>query len=414
MATINHLTGKASTANAASYATDAFTPTAGALLCVLFTTTDSSIITPPLSCSDGTTFTKITLNAGDSTRIAYAYIANAVSNAVSQTITVDTSADNATGCIIEVFEIVGLSKVGSAAIRQSKNGSDASGDWSLAFSSSCLTDNPTVIFVSFQSGAFNTPSGWTQRANDNYATPTAEVYYWSRDSGFTSTTISVTASGSASGTTEIILLEFDASSAAIDATLTATEAADTLSAAGQLAIAGTVTVTEAADILTAQATIAQAPVTGSVNATEAADTLSGSGVQERQGSLSVTEAVDTLGSFGSTLSGRVGGLDATEAADTLTSAAVLPIGGTLAKTEAADTLISAAVLPIGATLSRTETADTLNSFGSRTRTATLAQSETADTLDSSGILTDFAPGSFGLARAKSTAGATTRARATAA
>lgn len=63
---------------------------------------------------------------------------------------------------------------------------------------------------------------------------------------------------------------------AISATVTATEAADTLTATGTLALKGSTTATEAADTLTSTATVTGglSPISGSVTATEAADTLS--------------------------------------------------------------------------------------------------------------------------------------------
>lgn len=63
---------------------------------------------------------------------------------------------------------------------------------------------------------------------------------------------------------------------AVSATVTATEAADTLTATANLALKGSTTATEAADTLTATATLTggAGAISGSVTATEAADTLS--------------------------------------------------------------------------------------------------------------------------------------------
>lgn len=193
------------TTGANSYTTPSFTPTAGALICVLVAATGATPTS--LSSSAGLTFSTITSSGFN--RASKAFIATGTASAVSQTITANFSV-SATGCIIEVLELTGLFKTGSSAVRQSNTGNDSSGAFTAAWGSACLTGNPVIIFASNSLGAYSTPSGWTLGDSATYATPTTNAYYYYRASGFTGTSQVVSNSGTVQDT-EWLVVEFDAS-----------------------------------------------------------------------------------------------------------------------------------------------------------------------------------------------------------
>lgn len=213
MAAINHLTSLASSTNTTSYTTPSFTPTAGALVVALVFVSGSVLAGATLSDSLGGSFAKKTnANGGMSGDMAYIFAGAAGATASSQTITFDCTGDAATGCIIEVFEITGMSRFGTDAVRQSKfTTSQANDSITLAFDASCLTGNPTIAVGINQGGSYTTVTGWTLKNNTGYVTPTRNLYYYGRDSGFTGTSVTINASSSNDGIA--FLAEFDTSAA---------------------------------------------------------------------------------------------------------------------------------------------------------------------------------------------------------
>ena len=215
MAAVTGVISTTSTANASSYASGSFTPALGDLL-VVFVQASATVAAGTLTSSrTGFTFSKVTsaLNATDT---IYCFVANQlVTEAVSQTVTFDCTGDAATGAIIQIAAVSGISKFGNpaASVRQSAvSDNQASGGTPAAtFGSSCLTGNPTLGVVGNDSNpaGLTAPTSWTERDDTGYGTPTSGAEYVSRDSGFTGTTITW---GSTSATAfGVVIIEIDAS-----------------------------------------------------------------------------------------------------------------------------------------------------------------------------------------------------------
>lgn len=143
--------------------------------------------------------------------------------------------------------------------------------------------------------------------------------------------------------------------------------------------AATVSVTEAADTLSSVATVA---TNASLSATEAADTLAASSAAAIRASLAATEAADTMSASGtvSTVAGPSASLSATEAADTQVSAGTVAVVASLSATESADTMSGVAQIQISASFSATEEADTFSGAASSggALTASFAATEEDD------------------------------------
>lgn len=195
MATPIFLIGTADDGNTPN-TTGSFTPTAGSLMFV-FVFGSGTVENPAtITNSNGITFTQIgsftNVNSGGGA--LYMFVANATSNAASQTITFQP-VDTATATMIFVYEVTGMSKVGSAAVRQSATnaenvGADTTPD--ATFASSCLTDNVTLgcaIVVTTTPAALTPPTNWTEPAGGDIGTTApafgGEVCH--RASGFTGT-----------------------------------------------------------------------------------------------------------------------------------------------------------------------------------------------------------------------------------
>lgn len=195
MATCTHKVGTANTA-ATPATSGAFTPAVGDLLivfCIASGTVDNTY-----TCSSsigGFTFTQITkaTYAASANRI-FAFVANAlVTSATSQTVTITAVADQATGTVIFVNSVAGMTKTGLTAIRQSTFQDDqgAGGTPTPVFASACLTGNPTLGTVGNNSNpaGMTTPTGWAEQSDLGYITPTTGGEYVTRDSGFTGTSV---------------------------------------------------------------------------------------------------------------------------------------------------------------------------------------------------------------------------------
>ena len=192
-----------------SLASSAFTPAASDLLVVLVTAT-GTVATGSVSNSAGLTFTLVTseVRTGDT---CYVFVADSLAAATSQTCTFDCSSDAATGIIISVARISGMSLAGSSSIRQFAKANNAGTTTPEAtFASSALTGNPTIAFVANATNpaGMTPPTSWTERVDTGFATPNQGLEYASRDSGFTGTVVTW---GSVSSAHREIIVEFEAS-----------------------------------------------------------------------------------------------------------------------------------------------------------------------------------------------------------
>jgi hypothetical protein len=116
----------------------------------------------------------------------------------------------------------------------------------------------------------------------------------------------------------------------------------------------------------------------SLSVTEAGDSLSSAGTVAIKAAAAITEADDSVSSAGAL---RISAQAAiTTAGDTLSSAGVLPIVGAGAIGEAGDSLVSAARLALIAAAAITEADDSLSAFGCDPIEADLSVTEADDTL----------------------------------
>jgi hypothetical protein len=222
MAACTHAVATADTGNTPN-ASGAFTPAVGDLL-IVFVLASATVENPGALTSSvgGFTFTQAARVAyGGSTHTGYCFVSDAlVSSAISQTVTFDP-VDPANGTVIFVCRVSGISKTGATAIRQSITrpnvgaGTDTTPD--VTFGASCLTGNPTLVFICMDNGATSAnitePTGWAEAADTGYLTPNMGAEYATRDSGFTGTNV-------AWGST--IALAWGAIGVEIDASATAT------------------------------------------------------------------------------------------------------------------------------------------------------------------------------------------------
>jgi hypothetical protein len=202
------------TAQATSYASNAFTPAAGDLL-VVFVTASGTGDPGTMTDSQGLGFTKIagTAYAGNANTV-YVFVSNSFASASSMTVTFDCTGDSATGCVLQVARVSGMSRTGASAVLQSAVAKATGGTIPAAtFAAAVETGNPTLGLVGNISNpaALTPPTSWTEQDDTGYFTPTTGAEYVSRNSGFTGTTITWgAASASAHGE---VIVELDTSAA---------------------------------------------------------------------------------------------------------------------------------------------------------------------------------------------------------
>jgi hypothetical protein len=215
-ATVTHRVSTAVTTNATSYTSGAFTPAANDLIGVFFTVTGQvNACTMTDTQSLGMTMVRRATQAS-SVDTAYLFVAKALAGAVSTTVTaVCTGGATPTGSVLQVFTVSGMTRLGSAAIKQvgHKDNQAAAGTPAITFANAVLTGNPVLGLVSNATNpaTMTPPSTFTENNDTGYATPTTGAEYVSVNSGFTSTT--VTWGGTSASAFSVIAAEFDTSGA---------------------------------------------------------------------------------------------------------------------------------------------------------------------------------------------------------
>lgn len=216
--------GTTSTANTTSYASGSFTPTAGDLLVVSVSASDTTDTGSLTASANGITFTKITsATRATGQHEVVTFVANQLvpGSPAAMTVTFDCSADAATGAVIMVARVSGMSRTGAAAVRQSAIDNDRTAGTSstVTLGAACLTGNPTLwaAITAIAGGTWNAPTGWTKQVDNGYATPTTGGQYASRDSGFTGSSLTNTNTTVTTGT---VFLELDTSAALTSVTVT--------------------------------------------------------------------------------------------------------------------------------------------------------------------------------------------------
>ena len=186
-----------STTNATSYTSGSFTPASGDLLVVAVLGRQTLTRPGTLTDSQSGSWTQILAVDGSVTAdTMYLFVRTTTVSASSMTVTFDCTGDSATGAIIFVARVSGLSRTGASAIRQYKTiSAQAAATPAVTFDASTQTGNPTiaVTFNQTNPATLTEPSGWTERA----------------DTGFTGTTI--TWGSSSSSVWGALIVEMDAS-----------------------------------------------------------------------------------------------------------------------------------------------------------------------------------------------------------
>ena len=193
MATVTHMVTTASSSDTTSYASGAFTPTLGDLLVVFVDALGTNAATPTLSGSTGLTFALITSRLHNGIGVpdrVYMFVANATAAASSQTVTFDCTGDAATGAIIHVLAVSGLTRTGSSAVLQSRTQAGSGSPATVIFNVATDTANPTVACLADDGSTVPAvPSGWTRGGNNSISSPTAASAADYKASGFAATDV---------------------------------------------------------------------------------------------------------------------------------------------------------------------------------------------------------------------------------
>lgn len=215
-ATVVHEVATQSTTDGNDYTTASFTSNSGELLFIFSghaATADTGAVA---TCSDGQTFHAIGRVAqGSGGSSLYAFVGNAlVGSSSSITCNVNLPSDPATGGMVFVASVSGMSLTGSAAVKQSGSDVDraASGTPAVTMGAALTTTNPSFLFTvnNDNPAAITFPTGWEGNgAVLSHNTPTKGSEYSFRDSGSTATTI--TWGGTTGSTASSYAVELDAS-----------------------------------------------------------------------------------------------------------------------------------------------------------------------------------------------------------
>lgn len=212
MPTTTHRVSTASTTNAATYVSGSFTPAAGDLIFV-FVTVTGDVGAGSLTDSQGLNFQEVDQEQKNtSVDTTYCFIAIKLAANSAMTVTYATNNGNASGAVIDVYSVSGMSRVGQAAALQIAGLSNqATATPAMSFGNTVQTGNVTlgVISSARNPAAMTPPTSWTEGSDTGYATPTTGEESVFRNSGFTGSTITW---GNSTGSAWCgIIIELDAS-----------------------------------------------------------------------------------------------------------------------------------------------------------------------------------------------------------
>ena len=214
MATLTAGVTTPSTTNASSYVSDSFTPAAGDLLVVATYSSGVTGATPTLTASaNGITFTKVTTGDRAGLDDMQLWVANQLVPGSPSAMTLTYGpGGSATGAIIACGRAAGITKTGLTAIRQhgATHGSTGSSISVTLSVGAALTTNPCIEFYgnAANPAGISPPSGWTERDDTGFTTPSRGLEWATIDSGFTGSSIAWTG---VSGTWVVVAAEIDAS-----------------------------------------------------------------------------------------------------------------------------------------------------------------------------------------------------------
>ena len=179
-------------------ASGAFTPAQDDLLVVIVqaAASVSGSAEVPTASANGITFVKaLQMTYASGANSLDIYIAEQLVPASPVSMTVSWApADAATGTVIDVVSVSGMSRTGTSAIRQTGSGfGGATTTPSVGFGAACLTGNPVILAVANGTNPVgtSTPTSWTSiNSTVAYSTPTTGYQGCRRDSGFTGSSVS--------------------------------------------------------------------------------------------------------------------------------------------------------------------------------------------------------------------------------
>lgn len=194
----------------------AVTPTAGGLIVIVTTSTGNTSGAAPTDDQGGTYTLVATIVKAASADTMMVWVCNRLTPAAVLT-SYSHAPGASTGGSVAAWEVTGMTRYGSSAIRQSaKQDNQAAATPTPVFSVAALTANPVMGVVFNETNpATMTPRSspaYTERGDGGYATPTTGVEGMSINSGETATSI---AWGSASASAFCaVVVEFDISALA--------------------------------------------------------------------------------------------------------------------------------------------------------------------------------------------------------
>lgn len=191
MATCTFAVGLADTTDGTSFTTGSFTPVANDVL-VVFVSASGCAIAGTVTGTNVPGFFRVTGRQKETSADTLGcFVGTSFAGASSQTVTYDCTGDTATGCIVQVWRVAGLSRLGAHAVVQvAGQANQGSGTPSATFTNSCNTNNPTLATVfKTQNTAMSPPTSWTEGSDIGHASPGARAESAFRNSGFTGTNI---------------------------------------------------------------------------------------------------------------------------------------------------------------------------------------------------------------------------------
>lgn len=188
-----------STANAATYAFGAFTPTSNATLVMIVAIVGTATTTATVT--GGLTWTQKCAVTYNTTDRVYVLWANTGASPGSLTFTIDVTGDNGTGAIGGMFEFTGSDVTTSDPIKQCATNATTAANPVATFGASLGTSNGYAAGFGLPRSPPTSapPASWTETYDAGQATPTAGAAGGFRAGGETGTTVTFTSASAAYG-----------------------------------------------------------------------------------------------------------------------------------------------------------------------------------------------------------------------
>lgn len=187
-------------------------------LLVVVVVLTGAVATPTVTDDQGGTYTEVSGGGffkNTSADKMWLFVRDSLVPATLSTVITMTSPGGDTGGGLLVYRVTSMSRTGAAAVRQKAGQSNqaAAGTPAPVLPAAALTGNSVIgaVFNATNVATLTPPTGWTEKHDTGYATPTTGVETATIDSGFTGTTVtwgSTSASAFAS-----LVAELDASAA---------------------------------------------------------------------------------------------------------------------------------------------------------------------------------------------------------